>query len=166
MTHEEFFQARNFIFTDIRREVALANTSKTNEGEIALKNLGIPPGGGNFLSALALLSYTELGGKLKYGHKKKNGSDYASKNFNDFFDQLGIEYSDFRNNGHNVYDIFRCGLIHEYYVKNNCTIYMFIEQENKPGIGLLDDGSYYFSVEPYCRDLERAFIDLEKHLYK
>lgn len=166
MTHEEFLKARNFMFTDIRREVALANISETNEGKITLNNLGISPGGGNFMAALALLSYTEFGGKLKYGHKKTNGSDYASKNFNDFFDQLGTEYSDFRNIGHNVYDIFRCGLAHEYYIKKNCTISMSIEPENKPGIGLLGDSSYYFSVEPYCRDLEQAFIDLEKHLYQ
>ncbi|MCG7977425.1 MAG: hypothetical protein N0E58_04705 [Candidatus Thiodiazotropha endolucinida] len=166
MTHEEFLKEKVFMFTDIRSEVALANTSDTKEGKIALSNLGISPGVGNFMAALALLSYTEFGGKLKYGHKKKNGTDYASKNFNDFFDQLGTEYSDFRNDEQDVYDIFRCGLAHEYYIKKNCTISMSIEPENKPGIGLQGDGSYYFSVEPYCRDLERAFIDLEKHLYK
>ena len=165
MNRAEFEQARNFMFTDIRREVALAIASKSVEGQEALDHLGISPGGGNFMAALALLSYTEFGGKLKFACKKKNGSDHASENFNRFFDEIGPEYRAFRAAGHNVYDIFRCGLAHEYYVKKSCTISMCVEPVTAPGIGLQSDGRYYFAVEPYCRDLERAFFDLERHLY-
>ncbi|MEW8060485.1 MAG: hypothetical protein AB2787_13535 [Candidatus Thiodiazotropha endolucinida] len=164
MKHEEFKQARCFMFTDIRREIELANASETVEGRNALNNVGISPGGGNFMAALALLSYTEFGGKQKFNFKKGNGSDHSSKNFNEFFDGLGQEYKDFRADN-NVYDIFRCGLAHEYYVKKSCIITMCVEQVTAPSIGRQSDGQYYFAVAPYCRDLERAFIDLEQDLY-
>lgn len=109
--------------------------------------------------------YAEFGGKLKFACKKKNGSDHASENFNKFFVELGPPYRAFRAAGHNVYDIFRCGLAHEYYVKKSCTISMRVDQETAPGIGLQPDGRYYFAVEPYCRDLEQAFVELERYLY-
>lgn len=165
MNRAEFEQARDFMFSDIRREVALWRASEALEGREALERLGISPGGGNFMAALALLSYTEFGGRLKFACKRKNGSYHASENFNRFFDELGPEYSAFRADGHNVYDTFRCGLVHEYYVKKSCTIAMGAEPVTAPGIGLGSDGRYYFAVEPYCRDLERAFFVLERYLY-
>jgi hypothetical protein len=85
--------------------------------------LGLTSGGGNFLAALGLLCYTEFGGKLRFGGKRADGRDVASANFNQFFDCLGPAYQTFRAQ-HNVYDLFRCGLAHEYYVKKNCTIAM------------------------------------------
>ena len=160
-----FAQAKLFIFTDIRREIALADASETVEGREALERAGVPCGAGNFMAALALLSYTEFGGKLKFACKKANGSDHASENFNRFFGELGPEYRAFRAAGHNVYDIFRCGLAHEYYVKKSCTIVVRAKSDAAPGIGLQGDGRYYFAVEPYCRDLERTFNDLERYLY-
>ena len=66
MNLADFKQARNFMFTDIRREIAIANASKSATGRTVLDRLGIPQGGGNFMAALALLCYTEFGGKLKY----------------------------------------------------------------------------------------------------
>jgi hypothetical protein len=42
-------------------------------------------------------------------------------------------YVDFRN-GHNVYNIFRCGLAHEYYVKKSYSIAM-LGSNAGPGIG-------------------------------
>ncbi|MCU7933938.1 MAG: gamma-glutamylcyclotransferase [Candidatus Thiodiazotropha sp. (ex Dulcina madagascariensis)] len=161
----EFEQARNFMFTDIHREVALANASDTVEGQKTLARLGISPGGGNFMAALALLSYTEFGGKLKFACKTKKGKDFASENFNLFFDELGPAYRTFRADGHNVYDIFRCGLAHEYYIKRSCTISMRVDPMSAPGIGLQSEDKFYFAVEPYCRDLEQAFFDMEHYLY-
>lgn len=165
MDRTDFEQAKLYIFTDIRREIALADASETVEGQQGLERAGVPRGAGNFMTALALLSYTEFGGKLKFACKKSNGSDHASENFNRFFSELGPEYRAFRAAGHNVYDIFRCGLAHEYYVKKRCMISMHAEPATAPGIGLQGDGQYYFAVEPYCRDLERAFNDLEQYLY-
>jgi len=117
MTREEFVQARQFAFADIRRELALARACASATGSAALSSVGIPLGGGNFLAALGLLCYTEFGGKLRYDCKRSDGRDHASENFNRFFDDLGTSYKALRAARHNVYDVFRCGLAHEYYVK-------------------------------------------------
>jgi hypothetical protein len=158
MTRDEFLQARAFIFLDVEREIQLAKA----DGD-ALRTLGVPPGGGNFLAALGLLCYTEFGGKLSFGVKHTDGSDVASANFNQFFDLVGPAYQAFRAH-HNVYDIFRCGLAHEYYVKKSCTIAML---EGTAGAGLRVDanGHYCIVVESYCRDLKKAFYALQIHLY-
>jgi hypothetical protein len=129
----------------------------------ALQAVGVTPGGGNFLAALGLLCYTEFGGKLRFGVKRSDGSDVASANFNQFFDLLGPKYQALRA-AHNIYDIFRCGLAHEYYVKKTCTIEM-LEAMPGPGIQVEPSGHYRFVVESYCRDLRKAFDTLQVHLY-
>jgi len=159
MDKAAFEQAKLFIFSDVEREMQLARASEANGS--ALLSLGITPGGGNFLAALGLLCYTEFGGKLKYRKKM------ASENFNKFFDDLGADYEAFRarfNRQNEVYDIFRGGLVHEYYVKNNCDIAMLASGPG-PGIGRDSSGRFYFIVESYCRDLKRAFDQLEIDLY-
>ena len=127
MTKDEFVQAKLFIFSDLEREIRLAKADKN-----ALHALGIHPGGGNVLASLGLLCYTEFGGKLRFGVKRADGTDVASANFNQFFDLLGPAYQAFRAQ-HNVYDLFRCGLAHEYYVKKRCIIAMLA---GGPGPGL------------------------------
>jgi len=62
-----------------------------------LERAGVAPGGGNYLAVLGLLCYTEFGGKLRFANKRSDGSDIASKNFNQFIDLLGQDYRDFRN---------------------------------------------------------------------
>ena len=70
------------------------------------------------MAALALLSYTEFAGRLK----NNDFSDQNSrKNFDDFFKDLGASYRQFLSQ-HNAYKIFRSGLAHEYYVKEDCII--------------------------------------------
>ncbi len=164
MDQGAFQQAVLFAISDVRREIALAKASETAKGKAALEGLGVQPGGGNFLAALGLLCYTEFAGKCKYNCKKANGTDHASENFNRFFDELGPKYKAFRAAGHKVYDVFRCGLAHEYFVKKSCTI-VIIAPNGEPGLGMLADGRYYFAVERYCDDLEGAFNALDKHLF-
>jgi len=154
MDKAAFKEAKLFIFSDVEREIQLARASDANES--ALHSLGITPGGGNFLAALGLLCYTEFGGNLKY--RKKT----ASENFNRFFDYLGPDYKAFRasfKRQNEVYDIFRCGLAHEYYVKKSCVIAMLASGPG-PGIGRDSSGRFYFTVESYWRDLKRAFDQL------
>jgi len=158
MDKADFIQAKKFIFSDIDREMQVAGTDPDQ-----LQRTGITPGGGNFLAALGLLCYTEFGGKLRFGRKRPDGSDFASENFNLFFDELGSPYRSFRQQ-HNVYDILRCGLAHEYYVKKSCTIYMFGDRD-LPGIGIDQSGKYWFVVKNYCRDLKHAFDRLEEYLF-
>ncbi len=158
MTRDEFVQAKVFIFSDVERELKLAKADSTG-----LQALGVTPGGGNFLAALGLLCYTEFGGKIWFGVKRPDGGDVASANFNQFFDLLGADYQAFRL-AHNVYDIFRCGLAHEYYVKKSCTIVM-LEATPGPGIHVDLSGHFRFVVESYYRDLRKAFDTLQVHLY-
>lgn len=166
MERAVFRQAKEFAFRDVRREISLAYACEQDSGKAMIAQAGIELGGGNFLTALGLFCYTEFGGKLKY-NCRRNGSDHASENFNRFFDDIGQAYKTFRETrrqaGHSIYDIFRCGLAHEYYVKHSCKIAMM--GTDKP-VGIwYSDGRYYFLVERYCQDLERAFGDLERHLY-
>ena len=165
MQHTDFAKAKRFICMDIDREIRLAYASQRNEFKAAVQPFVIPLGGANYLAALGLLSYTEFGGKLKYNERKRNGSDFASKNFNRFFDDLGAGYKQFRASGTDVYDIFRCGLVHEYYAKANCDIYMCKKKDKPIGIGVEPCGKYYFVVETYFEDLKRALDQLEKDCF-
>lgn len=164
MDKPSFEQAKLFLFTDIRREIELGRASETDPGEVALASIGVPHGGGNFLTGLGLLCYTEFGGKLKYNRKTKKRDDYATDNFNLFFDDLGNGYKAFRAAGHNPYNIFRCGMTHEYNVKRPCTIFM-LGTDLPAGVGQSADGRYWICVDQYFFDLRRAFDDLEKHLF-
>lgn len=158
MNRDEFIQAKLFMFSDIDREIELARA----DGD-ALQAGGVRLGGGNFLAALGLLCYTEFGGKLQFDVRRPKGTNAATDNFNKFFDSIGTDYQTFRQH-HNVYDIFRCGLAHEYYVKKSCTIAM-IAGGPGPGIGIDSSGRYFFVVESYCRDLKKAFDNLQVVLY-
>ena len=158
MNQDDFAQARRFIAADITREIQLSKCN--SQGELGP---GITPGAGNFLAALGLLCYTEFGGKLRFGHTRPNENDASGKNFSSFFDLLGPVYKSFREE-HNVYDIFRCGLAHEYYVKKNCTIYMTAGVQ-AAGIGIDASGKFYVVVEQYYLALMKAFDDLEQHRF-
>jgi hypothetical protein len=155
------------------------------------KNKGIS-GAGNYLCALGLLCYTEFMGGILLGSFTR---DNNSTRFNTFFDFLGVNYQNLRQQV-NVYKIFRNGMAHEYFIKQNGVIYMLSgsivsesgtqtvvrESVNNPlgfgpsflmptgtekvkgieikpvdiGIGVLDDGRYYFIVETYFRDFMNA----------
>ena len=61
--------------------------------------------------------------------------------------------------------IFRCGLVHEYYAKANCDIYMSKKLDKPIGIGMEVSGKFYFVVETYFEDLKHALDQLEKDLF-
>lgn len=153
MNKVDYLQAKEFIYSDIRREICLGKISNGIVGKNFLKLILGSSGGGNFIAALALLCYTEFAGKLI------TGKDDPAENFNLFFDKLGSAYKNFRKN-HKVYNIFRCGLAHEYYVKGNCTIGM-LKDKSICGISLKKD-KYYFVVEKYFEDFKVAFDALEE----
>lgn len=159
MTRKEFEQAQTFIYADIAREVALATASQNPLKKLFLRVAGVPSGGGNFMAALALLSYTEFAGRLK----NNDFSDRNSrKNFDDFFKDLGNGYKQFLAS-HNVYKIFRCGLAHEYYVKKDCVIAMRGEPNVRTGVGFNGE-KYFFVIEKFFEDFRGAFSALGKSL--
>ncbi|OGP25178.1 MAG: hypothetical protein A2X99_11070 [Deltaproteobacteria bacterium GWB2_55_19] len=152
MDKQKLFQAKNFIFADIEREIALADASEHFLGRFCLRRAKVHPGGANFMAALALLSYTEFAGRLK----NNDFSDQNSKkNFDDFFKDLGPSYQQFLSQ-HNAYKIFRCGLAHEYYVKQDCIIAVRSHSQAATGIGF-DGKQYFFVIEPYFQDFKNAF---------
>lgn len=158
--------------TDIERELDLVRSGGS---------------GGNALCALGLMAYTEFMGSLLPPSRKPEEAG-ARKIFDAFFRELGPCYVDLIDNqGVNVYKIFRCGLAHEYFVKGSCTIAMlnstpgrievfgeyedysnqayrkdssYIEKPSDCGIGLAENGSYFFIVEKYFEDFRRACEDL------
>ena len=154
MDKQKLLQAKDFIFADIEREIALADASQRLLGRFWLRRAKVQTGGGNFMTALALLSYTEFAGRL-------NNNDFtiknSKKNFDDFFENLGPSYKQFLYECE-VYKIFRCGLAHEYYVKQDCIIAVRSPSEVAIGIGF-DNAhkQYVFIIEPYFRDFKNAF---------
>lgn len=155
MDKTQIAQAKRFIFTDIEREIALADSSEKLLGRFLLRLAGVPRGGGNFIAALSLLSYTEYGGRLKNNDFSDSNS---RKNFQDFFGDLGYGYKQLLTQ-HNVYKIFRCGLAHEYYVKKDCIIAIRSARQLNAGIGH-DGKQFFFVVEQYYRDFQTAFESL------
>ncbi len=160
MDYNTFLVVKKFIYSDIYREIRIAKASNSKIKRKILKTLGVNAGGSNFLAALGLLCYTEFAGKFKYNKSK------ASRNFNMFFDELGTDYKKFRKKGIDVYDIYRCGMAHEYHIKNSYTIYMCQKKGSKHcGVGIDKKGEYFFIVEKYFKDFQSAFERLEKDTY-
>lgn len=143
MDKEKFLQAKQFMFADIEREIALVV-------------LGLSAG--EFICALALLCYTEFMGGVE---RNKFERGEARRNFECFFPELGPAYATLANTT-DVYDVFRCGLAHEYYVKGACTIYM--RSDKHPGLGK-DGERYFFVVEQYFNDFKEAVQALEARLF-
>src|SRR5437879_2240541 len=132
-----FFQKYvfGFIFTDIKREIALVST---------------PSGGGNLLAALGLLCYTEVLGGVDRGTWDQG---QGAANFNAFLDRMEPAYQAFRQKV-NVYKVFRCGMAHEYGTKQPCDIEML---RGGAPCGLYEAGGrLHFNVEAYFNDFANA----------
>lgn len=87
--------------------------------------------GAKLLTALGLVTYTEFIGGLMSGNGGKRG--FAESNFYKAYNQLGDAYTEFdesimkkfryhHGKARNFYDIVRCGLTHEFFVKKNFVI--------------------------------------------
>jgi hypothetical protein len=139
--------AIDFIKSDIEREIRLAELSENVFYRLASRVFKLPRGGGNLMCALALLCYTEFLGK------ELSNFSGSKRNFDSFFAKLGSQYS-LLSRKHNIYNIFRCGLAHEYWVKKSGTIYMFGDKD--PALGFNKQGRFYFIVGQYYRDLMQA----------
>ena len=151
VTKPEFDQARQFIASDIEREIQLVRGQDLWWKKVARKIWGVRPGGGNFLAALGLLCYTEFAGRIKCDDFSEGNSRAC---FDDFFSDLGPEYAQLLGSCA-VYKDLRCGLAHEYAVKNSCDIAM-LEGGRQAGVQWTGT-KYVFVVESYWRDFRNAF---------
>ena len=134
-------------------------------------------GKANFLAALGLLSYTEFMGGLVTGQLRNR--QYSQENFKQFIcDYFPKEYKDYADN---LYEEVRCGLVHEYFVKEtnaaNATIKYLTGKMGKvinnpddpEGTANYDcacaikmkDGKIEFNVNQYFKDFKSA---VEKYL--
>ncbi len=169
MTIEEL---ENFVFNWMLKDI---------EREIEFTKSGY--GGGNVLCALGLMSYTEFMGRLLPTNNQKNNRE----TFNDFFRILGPKYKSLLDEEKiDIYGIFRCGLVHEYFIKGDCTIAMLnstpgeievkdgLKSNNKLnnetssmikkpvdcGIIIAENGNFLFNIERYFDDFKNACEEL------
>jgi hypothetical protein len=144
---QQIFEHNVFTFMDrdIRREIELARLPSRCEC------CSTAPGGGNFLAALGLLSYTEFLGSFTTG---RFGQGFARRNFDGFYRRLGEAYRQFGDTI-DVYDVFRCGMVHEYTVKHSADIAMLRGSETC-GLGRQPTGRLFFVVERYLDDFMAA----------
>ena len=131
---QEFFEnyVANMMLADVSREIAAAT-----RGENA----------GNLLSALGLLSYTEVMGRFVPGVER--GSRNA---FTAFFRRLGPTCATFLDTpGEDPYDTYRNGIVHTYLAKRPAVIAMLDGDPPAP-CGVFrssEDGRYVFVVQRY-----------------
>lgn len=136
--------------------------------------------GTNFMIALALMSYTEHLGSLMTG--KLGISGFSESNFNkalEYFDFNGDinYYKDFKVKDNksgkelNIYKIFRCGLVHEYFPKGLEKMTIHNEPSYLPstdvGISWVDFGTerrLRFHCNAYFRDFKNAFNKYKEDL--
>lgn len=150
---------RNYVFGfmegDLKREIWLAR--KYEHDVIAGVFPGTYPGGSNLLAALGLLSYTETLG----GFMTSAGSEQA---FRAFFVDMGPCYAAFEKSQRNptVYNRFRNGLAHKYDVEGGAD-FLMVKGREACGIGVdRESGRFFFVVEQYFEDFQRA----ARRLYK
>jgi len=143
---EAFFEKYvfGFIFTDIKREIALAST---------------PRGGGNLLAALGLLCYTAVLGGVDRGTWDQG---QGAANFNAFLDRMGLAYQAFRQKV-NVYKVFRCGMAHEYGTKQPCAVEM---TRGGATCGLYEAGGRQHFNEAYFTDFAAAAQALHQEMQR
>jgi hypothetical protein len=185
MIRTEIIRAYPRIWVDqFFSEIVFGWMCRDIEREIELQ--GRTGDAGNVLCALALMTYTEFMGRQLPQSTRPCSKD--EQHFNAFFRKLGSNYEKLMDDGVKVYDIFRCGLVHEYSVKKDCTIEM-LNTPNKPfevpgalnasggrelsefirrpvacGIGIATNRSYYFVVEKYLEDFKKACENLRNEL--
>src|SRR5215471_7587544 len=130
-------KVKEFMFNDIEKTIALADRPQ----------VGAP----NFLLALGLCCYTEYWGRLITGIATGKGKEC----FNTFFDRLGHQYVEVRDNKDEIYRNVRCGLAHSYLNEKSS----IIDMKSGMSCGIDHDARtkhYSFHVPTYFEDLKRA----------
>lgn len=131
-----------------------------NDIKVAMK------GNATFLSILGLTVYTEtLGGLIR--NKFEQGE--CKKNYEAGLRKMGEKYGDLLDKGYNLYDVIRCGLVHEFFVKKTVSIAPRLDPPSEPGLRVNPKGIQTkighievleVGIENYYRDFIRALEDL------
>ena len=124
----------------------------------------------NYLSALGLSTYTEVFGGLYRGDLSENNS---RENYNTFikkFFSAGYSEVDRRlalyANFKGLYKAVRCGLVHEYFIRD--TLMIIIDDPNEPKCGIIfdpdGDPKITFVVRKYYWDFIASVARYRKEL--
>lgn len=116
-------------------------------------------GNANYLAALGLVTYTEILGGLRTGRLGIKGT--SQQNFNAFIPYLGNDYLHLKSQGFDIYEFVRCGLIHNYFIKGDSTIWM---DATGPGIIGSSKGRTFFLVKEYANDLFKGAADFRDQI--
>jgi hypothetical protein len=128
------------------------------------------------MAAVALMAYTEFMGRVKEQKFSRRGNPAM---FRSFLTYMGPQYEELQGRM-DVYEVFRNGLVHLFFVKGKCTVAM----KNSPGplivlgtppckdkeimkpvdsgIGLEDNGGYFLVIEKYFTDFKAACLRLHQ----
>lgn len=112
-------------------------------------------GDANYLAALGLVTYAEFLGGLRTGMLGVKGKSAA--NFEAFLPYLGEDYERFQQCGIKIYDLVRCGLVHNYFIKGHATIWM--RADAPCGIVSSTNGPTYFFLNVYRHHFFRGATD-------
>ena len=127
----------------------------------------------NYVVALSLLSYTEyigglITGKLGIRNESSNNFNAAMEYFEcngdrKYYKDFKMHYTDENNktSDADIYKIFRCGLVHEYFVKGDSFVHnetSYLPSEDKGVSWELVDGKerLRFHCNAYFRDFRNA----------
>lgn len=173
MSIQEYFNTHVFgsMCAEIEREIQQAKAGKD---------------AANLLCAMGLLTYTEFMGSLLPAWRRISLKTPRDR-FEAFFRDLGEEYGDLMDKEYlDVYEVFRGGLLNEYFVKEICTIAMlnspgsiivqggmdetvsppkrlpedYVSTPAACGLGATYNGGYFFIVEKYYEDFRAACENL------
>lgn len=152
IAHETLFE--EYILTMMCGGIDIQITEAYEEGEASAR----------LIAAVGLMAYTEfLGSVLLEDFTERR----AGAKFRAFVDRMGPQYVALQQRV-DVYDVFRCGLVHGFFVKGFCTIAMKDnpgvlkvngDDYSKPapiGIDQVSNGGYVFIIERYYRDFRAA----------
>lgn len=163
--HAYFAQVPVWMKNDIRREIQLARVTRKRPELMAELDR---QGGGNLLAALGLVTYSEVLGLLRNWNRGRGYGRTPDECFLAFLDEMDAgNYRRFRESweeshpGTTLYEVLRCGLVHEYQPKVDSKFWI---GDGDP-LGLEDeDGFLIFKVEPYHRhfgvEADRLYSEL------
>ena len=131
---------------------------------------------GQVACTLALLAHTEFMGSILL--KPERSSKGYKGHFEAFFRRLGAGYGRLLDDGHDIYEVLRHGMVHRYFANRHCTLVLFNDRSDpfavrelevsRPvptGVGVVGDGDYYFVIEKYFRDFraecERTYSNIK-----
>jgi len=138
-TDQQAKQFRDFVASDVQKSIEA---------------------GTNFLTALGLLCYTEFFGSLINDNVGKTFN--SRKNFETGLYAMGKDYELFDKqlkasfNGRGAYKIFRCGMVHGYFIDHALAV---VARDNKAsglGLGQNKDGALGMATANYFLDFMAA----------